>query len=178
MMFAGSGGEYPEPAKDGGEVEPHALADQSVLLEFEQAADTDIDRSSGCRTLLRAQLGTGQHHPDKDCVVPCCRRTAPGGWVARCWSSWVTAPPWRSCWPGRPTCRAGCMRAWRSTTGSSADAPQLTNCLRFCAYPRLQVSAGRSLAGRCGQPRWAHRSARLTRPNGCRPTPQVGTISW
>ena len=31
-------------------------------------------------------------------------------------------PLWRPCWPARPMCRPGCMRAWRSTTGSSAGA--------------------------------------------------------
>src|SRR5512132_4275388 len=36
----------------------------------------------------------------------------------------ATVPRWRPCWPARPMCGPGCMRAWRSMTGSSADAPQ------------------------------------------------------
>ena len=34
----------------------------------------------------------------------------------------VTAPRWTPCWPARRMRRPGCMRAWRSTTGSSAGA--------------------------------------------------------
>src|SRR5215211_888107 len=56
-------------------------------------------------------------------VGPCCPRTGRRGWAARCWCSWATVPPWRPCWPARPTRGPGCMRAWRSTTGSSAGVP-------------------------------------------------------
>jgi hypothetical protein len=54
------------------------------------------------------------------------------GWAARCWCSWVTAPRWRRCWPARRTCRPGCMPAWRSTTGSSADATKTDGPAQRC----------------------------------------------
>ena len=40
------------------------------------------------------------------CAVRCWLTTAPGGWAAHCWSSSVTAPRWRPCWPA-PYVQAG-----------------------------------------------------------------------
>jgi uncharacterized protein YciI len=80
------------------------------------------------RQALGRRSGAGLASPataaGSSCAAPCWLRTAPGGWAARCWSNSVTAPRWRPCGPARPTCRPGCMPAWRSTTGSSADAPK------------------------------------------------------
>ena len=79
----------------------------------------------------RRRSGAGSTSPataaGSSWVGPCWPATVRGGWAACCWCSWVTVPRWRPCWPARRMCRAGGPRAWRSTTGSSADAPKLTD---------------------------------------------------